>query len=199
VVAAYNKILRQNVLSMPPHGTVGVHPSLLPRYRGVAPIQGALLDGLEETGVALFVIDEGVDHGPIIATAKTAIAPEDMYLALEEKLARAGGQLVAKHLADYVAGKITPVEQDHDAATLTKKFTIEDGYVVWEDVERAMDDNPADATRIHNKVRALTPEPGVWTIRNDKRLKLLRTSLSSEGSLVLEEVQWEGKKPGRFQ
>lgn len=198
VIAAYSKILKPDTLELPPHGTIGVHPSLLPHYRGVAPIQAALLDGLKETGVTLFKVDEAVDHGPIIGMEQVVVEPADTYLTLEEKLARAGGKLTAKLLADYMAGNVSPVEQDHNAATFTKKFFTLDAYLDWDVLDRALRGDATEAPRIYNMMRALNPEPGVWTTRDGKRMKLLKSSLSPEGALLLHEVQWEGKKPGVF-
>jgi len=198
VVAAYGKIIKSDILSLAKHGTIGVHPSLLPRYRGVAPIQQALLDGLAETGVTIFVVDEAVDHGAIIAADTVPVDASDDYKTLEEKLARVGGKLLARTLPQLFAGKLRPQEQDHTVATLTKKFATADTYVPWEAIERARTGDGSEAKRIHNMVRALNPEPGVWTKRGEKRLKLLSASLDEKGELVLGQVQWEGKRPGAY-
>jgi methionyl-tRNA formyltransferase len=198
VVMAYSKILREETLHIPRLGTVGIHPSLLPAYRGPTPFQTALLEGATETGVALFLVDKEVDHGPVLAEVRVSIDPADTYTSLEEKLARAGAKLAAQTLPKFVAGEIKPREQDHAAATFTRKFGTADGQVAWDDVRQALSGDARYAERIHNMIRAFNPEPSVWTMKGGKRLKLLRSSLSPLGALVLEEVQWEGKKPTKY-
>ncbi len=202
VVAAYAKIIPQNILSLPRLGTIGVHPSLLPKYRGASPIQSAILGGEQSTGVTLYLMDEKVDHGSTLANGKLSlyerspegrqIANSDTYQMLEENLAKLGGELLAKTIPDFVAGKIVPKEQNHSEATFTKKFVTADGEV---------DVTKDDPEMIYRKIRALNPEPGVYTFTypkyEGKRVKLLAAKFE-EGKLRITEIQVEGRKAQRI-
>jgi methionyl-tRNA formyltransferase len=189
VVAAYAKIIPKNIIELFPKGVIGVHPSLLPKYRGASPIQTAILNGEHETGVSLYFIDEQVDHGTILAERKIGGIEGLNYTELHDRLAAVGGELLAETLPKYLAGDYKLQPQNDKEATYTKKFDDEDGRV---------DLNADDPVAIERKVRALNPEPGVWTIRRDgermKRMKILETKLI-DGKLVLKKIQWEGKKP----
>jgi methionyl-tRNA formyltransferase len=189
VVVAYAKIIPKNILEMPRLGFIAVHPSLLPKYRGSSPIQSVILNGEKETGVALFLADEKVDHGPILATSHLPIVVSDNYVTLNKKLAELGGDLLIKILPEYLENKITPLPQDESQATFTQKFITQDGYV---DLEK---DKPEI---IERKVRALNPEPGVWTIKDGKRMKILEAELITDNKLKLKKIQFEGKKPVAF-
>lgn len=188
IVAAYSKILPKEIITIPRLGTIGVHPSLLPKYRGATPIQSAILAGEEKTGVTLFLIDEKVDHGPIVSSIKYKVLSEDTYETLMEKLAEMGGNLLVDVLPKFVKGGIEPVAQNETEATYTKKFTTEDGYV-----DLAQDD-PA---MIERKIRALNPEPGVWTMMDGVRTKLLEAEIAG-GKLKLKVIQKAGKKPQKI-
>jgi len=192
VIAAYGKIIPKEVLNAPKLGTIGIHPSLLPKYRGASPIQTAILDGDEETGVSLFLTDEKVDHGKIIAEDTTIILANDTYLSLETRLAKLGAELLIKTIPDYINGKIIPKEQDEGEATFTKKFETQNGFISPEILDAALQGEKA--FWIHKKICALNPEPGVWTVRNKKRMKLLESELMGE-KLVLKKIQIEGKTP----
>lgn len=128
IVASYGKIIPKSVLEIPRGGTLNVHPSLLPKYRGPSPIQSAVLSGDEETGVTIMLLDEQMDHGPILARSefsnKMPTATE-----LSEKLAAEGGKLLAETIPKWLAGEIKPTPQDHSKATYTKKITKEDGLI----------------------------------------------------------------------
>lgn len=185
VVAAYAKIIPKDVIDLFPKGIIGVHPSLLPKYRGPSPIQQVILDGEKETGVSLYLLDEKMDHGKIIATNNLQIATDDTYAKLEEKLSRMAGEMLVGILPRYVEGKIELKEQNHKEATFTKKFTIEDSRV----------DLTKDAPDvISKKIRALNPEPGAWAMQNGKRLKLLEARMI-DGKWVVTKTQLEGKNP----
>lgn len=186
VIAAYAKILPKEILDAPRLGTIGVHPSLLPKYRGATPIQSAILNGEKETGVTLFMVDEEVDHGAILAAAKLQLTEEDSYTTLQQKLAELGAQLLIDTLPRFLEEKITPEIQNDDEATFTKKFTTADAQV---DLKK---DDPRDTYR---KIKALNPEPGTYTFENEKRIKLLDAELTPEGKLKLKKIQTEGKKP----
>jgi methionyl-tRNA formyltransferase len=189
VIMGYPHIIPQSIIDIPRLGTIGVHPSLLPKYRGASPMQSALLAGETETGVTLYVIDEKVDHGPIIATVSVPIASDETNLTLEKKCAQAAAQLLIETLPKFAAGKITPTEQAHAQATMTKKFTSEDGRVDM------IHDTPKT---IFKKIQAFNPEPSVWTMNfpgyEGKRVKLLAASLADE-KLKITQIQPEGKKP----
>lgn len=194
VVAAYGRIIPRAIFSLPPRGTVGVHPSLLPRHRGASPIQTAILEGDAETGISLFLVDEEVDHGPLIASASLPLLGTETYLGLEASLARSGADLVADTLSAYLTGKLQPHDQEHATATFTKKFSSPDAHLAPEELETALHDTDgAIARRVDRMVRALNPEPGVWTVREGKRMKILRTELDGT-KLILREIQYEGRK-----
>ena len=194
VVFAYNKIFRKEVLDIPEHGTVGVHPSLLPKYRGPSPFQTALLDGATETGVTLYLLDEGIDSGPIIAySEKIKIAATDTFSSMAEKLADLGGKLFLATLPKLQKGKPVTTAQDETQATFTKKFTSADGFIEPADLAAAQAGDQEKSRIIDRKIRAFNPEPGAWTTKDGKRLKLLRTEIR-EGNLTLLETQQEGER-----
>ncbi len=122
IVAAYNKIISEEVINIPRLKTIGVHPSLLPKYRGPSPIQTAILNGDKRTGVDLFLIDKEIDHGQVLASTECDINEKDNYKSLEKKLAELGAKLLIENLPKYIAEKIKGVEQDHSHATFTKKI-----------------------------------------------------------------------------
>ena len=185
IVAAYSKIIPKEILAIPKLGSIGVHPSLLPRLRGPTPIQTVILNGEKETGVTLYLMDEKIDHGKIISNLKFQISNLDTYETLMKRLDQSAATLVVEIIPKLIKGEIRPVTQNETEATHTKKFTAEDGFV-----DLAKDDPMV----IDRKIRALNPEPGVWTIQNGKRLKLLEAKLSG-GKLVLKKIQREGKNP----
>lgn len=195
VVAAYSKIIPQALIDAAPLGALGVHPSLLPLYRGASPIQGAILGGEKETGVAIYKMDAAVDHGPVFAERKTEIGENETYLELQKRLAKIGGEMIVEVLPKFANSEITPVEQDHEKATLTKKFKTGDGFVSEETLARVSSgEDPEEAEHVSRIIRALNPDPGVWTLKNGKRIKLLSAKLE-DGRLELDSVQMEGKTP----
>lgn len=187
VVAAFNVIIPKEALAAPRAGTFNIHPSLLPEFRGPSPIQSAILAQKEETGVCIMLLDEKVDHGPILACERTLVEHKT-YLELEEELARRGGKLMADVLPHFVAGETAPRVQDHARATYTKKFTVADSEINFETMDTA------DACA---RVRALNPEPGTWTMmetkRGSKRVKILSAAIQ-DGACVPLRVTPEGKK-----
>jgi len=188
LVASFGAILKKEILNIKP--IIGVHPSLLPRLRGPSPIQSAILNDEKETGATLFLIDEKVDHGPILSNVKCQMTKEDTYATLLEKLANLSMNLISDTIPKWLNGKITPKIQDESAATYTKKFITEDAFA---DLKK---DNPK---LIWLKTKALNPEPGAWTIvklKNGRslRLKLLEADFINN-QLQLRIVQPEGKKP----
>lgn len=189
LVAAFGKILKKELLEIPPKGTIGIHPSLLPKYRGASPIQSVILNDEKETGTAIFLIDEKVDHGAVLGMEKLPIGPGDTYSALAEKLALLSANLFIKLIPRWLDGSLEPEVQDESAATFTKKFVTSDAEV----------DLKKDSSReVYLKILALNPEPGVFTqmkLKNGKvmRVKLLEAEHES-GALILKKVQPEGKK-----
>jgi methionyl-tRNA formyltransferase len=204
IVASYGKIIPEKIIQTFKLGMIGVHPSLLPRHRGASPIQSAILSGDEVTGVTLYLLDEKMDHGPILAGKELKIEKNDNYETLSEKLAILGAELTIKTIPEYIAGKSKPQVQNEEYATYTKKFKTEDAYVNLE---------KDDPVTIERKIRALNPEPGVWTLRQGLRVSLSRTPQGKpfdkaqgkrmkileaeieDGKLKLKKIQFEGKKP----
>lgn len=198
-VAAFGKILPQEILVIPKFKTLGVHPSLLPQYRGPTPIPAAILNGDQETGTTIFLIDEKMDHGPILAQEKAKINPSDTTPILKKRLAELGGRLLIDTLPDWFKGKITPQPQDHQQATFTKLLTKKDGFIEWKKLILATQDNDQakqESTKIDRMIRAYTPWPGVWTTitTKNKKLKILAAHLEN-GRLITGQVHLEGKKP----
>lgn len=162
VVVAYGKILPLELLEVPPFGFVNVHFSLLPAYRGAAPVQRAVFNGDTETGVSIMVLTEGMDEGPVLARRTIPIEPTDTSRTMGDKLARAGAELLVPTLLGHVAGEIAPEEQDHAAATYAAKITNEEATIDW----------TWPASRIDRHVRALDPAPGSSTELRGKVLKV---------------------------
>lgn len=209
VVAAYGKILRPDILAVPDRGTLNVHASLLPRYRGAAPVHAALLDGAPETGVSIMLMDVGLDTGPVLAQARVPIAGDATTESLTAALADLGASLIGDTATRWVRGEITPQPQDERAATMTRLVRKEDGDVQW----------ASPAERIARMERAFRPWPGVYTFLAGRRLLLhgLRAAPSlpvpappgtilavdhdglrvraGDGDVHIERVQPEGKSP----
>jgi methionyl-tRNA formyltransferase len=162
VVVAFGRILPAALLEVPRLGFVNLHFSVLPAYRGAAPVQHAIADGLTETGVSLIVLSPGMDEGPILATKREPIGAGDTAGTLGARLAERGSRLLVPVLEGYAAGEILPVEQNHDAATYAPKITTEEARIDW----------ARPAGRIRDLVRALNPDPGAWTTLRDTRLKV---------------------------
>ena len=207
VVAEYGFIIPLRLLDLPKHKTVNLHGSILPKYRGASPIQTAIMMGETETGVTLMLMDAKMDHGPIIATQKLSILPDEMQRELFARLADVASELFLREIPKYISGELIPMEQNHDEATFCKIFTRDDGRA----------DFSKTAQSIYNQYRAMTPWPGLWTTFEGKRLKLSAITLAdrknlSEGQILAQnghlyvgfgansaleaiEVQPEGKKP----
>ncbi|NIT04467.1 methionyl-tRNA formyltransferase [Candidatus Saccharibacteria bacterium] len=204
-VASYGMIIPKEILEIATRGALNVHPSLLPLYRGPSPIQTAILEGEEKTGVTIILMDEEMDHGPILSQKEVPIAQDDNAQTLTAKLAYFGGELLTETIDKHVKGETTPKPQEHEKATYTKLIKKEDGRVDLETMSN---------TKIDRMIRAYTPWPGVWAtvgematqlereLKNKKhkhlRLKLL-SAKQENGVLALETVQVEGKKPISFQ
>lgn len=183
IVAAYGKIIPKHILDIPRYGTINVHPSLLPKYRGASPIQNAILNGDKKTSVTIMKLDKEMDHGPILAQEEFPIADSDTYESLSQKLAMMGAELLTKTIPDYVSGKIKPVEQKHAEATYTKIIKKEDGKIDWS----------KSAAEIERMIRAFYPWPTAWTTWNSKVLKILEAEVRNE-KLAIKKLQLEGGK-----
>lgn len=163
VVAQYGLLIPKHIIEMPTYGTINVHTSLLPKYRGASPIQSALLAGEETTGVTIMQMDVGMDSGDIILQRKIEISPNETYLELDERMAHIGVELLNESLPHYISGELKPTKQDESQVTFCKKLSRDDGNIDWQKTTQ----------KIYNQYRGLTPWPGVWTTWHDKRLKLL--------------------------
>jgi methionyl-tRNA formyltransferase len=152
-VAAYGQILPAAILNLPRFGCLNVHTSLLPKYRGAAPIQRAILEGETETGVTIMKMDVGLDTGDILTQESTPIIPADNSQTLHDRLARIGAQLLVRTIPDYTAGRITPRPQPTDGVTHAAKIRKQDGQIDW----------TQPAHTIWNRVRALMPWPGAFS------------------------------------
>ncbi len=152
-VLAYGQILPQALLDIPTHGCLNVHTSLLPRWRGAAPIQWAILEGDAETGVTIMRMDAGLDTGGIISTRSTPIAPDDNAQTLHDRLAVLGAELLVQAIPRYVTGELSPHPQPADGVTYARKLTKDDGRLDWS----------LPAHILQNRLRAFTPWPGTFT------------------------------------
>lgn len=153
VVAAYGQILPQTILDLPRHGCINVHTSLLPKYRGAAPIQWSILDDQSETGVTIMKMDAGLDTGAILTQRATPIQTDDDAPSLHDRLARIGAELLVETIPPWVGGTIVPRPQPCDGISHARKISKEDGRLNWGEPAR----------RNWNRVRALTPWPGAFT------------------------------------
>ena len=191
VLASFGKIIPGKMLAIPRRGILNIHPSLLPKYRGPAPAQAAILNGDKEIGATIIKMDEKIDHGPIVAQFREVIQPDDTAESLYKRLFTAGAEVLTTILPAYLEGRIELREQDHLKATFTKKLTRADGKIDWS--------QPDDY--LERFIRAMSSWPGAWTLLRPrategqtKRLKILKAHLEN-GKLVLDQVQLEGKKP----
>lgn len=189
VVAAYGNIIPQNIISKFSKGLLNIHPSLLPKYRGASPIQSAIIAGDTLTGVSVLLMDEQMDHGPLISQFKEEILNDDTNETLRTRLFERSAQFLIDLIPNYLNGKVKPKEQKHDEATFTKLIKKDDGFIK----------NPLKDPLTTDKLfRAMQPWPGIWTLItiNKEPLRLKVNKLHLEGSeLVLDEVQLEGKNP----
>lgn len=169
-VAAYGKILPVDILELPPLGCVNVHSSLLPRYRGAAPINWAILNGEDETGVTIQYMAEGVDTGDILAQAKTPIDINENAAQLFDRLARMGGPLLVETVKEIEAGTVRRVPQDETLASHAPMLSREQSPMDW----------GRTARQLHNQARGLYPWPAATAVLDGIRCKILRTALSGE-------------------
>ena len=162
VVAAFGQILPREIIGTPPMGCVNVHPSLLPKYRGAAPINWTLIHGEEKTGVTIILMNEGMDSGDILLQEETLIGPEETFGELHDRLSKMGAELLLKTIGMIVEGAIKRIHQDLSAATYARRLNKEDGRIRW-------DNNVAD---IINLIRGLSPSPCAYTFLEGNKLKI---------------------------
>jgi len=205
VVAAFGQILRPSVLNLPKYGCINVHASLLPRHRGAAPIQAAILAGDSETGITIMKMDPGLDTGPILRQRAIPIGPQDTGGSLFEKLSQLSSELLLETLPDFILGKLMPQPQPETGSTYAAMLKKEDGLLDFT--------HPAD--ELERKVRAFTPWPGTFLVWNSTLLKIHKAHVATaqsepgkqvvfdglpaigtaDGLIVFDELQPSGKKP----
>lgn len=208
VVAAFGQILPPTLLALPPYGCLNLHPSLLPRWRGAAPIATAILAGDTVIGITLMQMDAGVDTGPILAQRKEPIRPDDTAGSLTERLAGVAAELLMEVLPLYLRGEIRPIPQPEEEVTYCRPLKKMDGRLDW----------TRPAAELERQVRAVTPWPGAFTFWEGQMLKVLRAAahpdwagdeppgtvvpmgkgaavVTGQGALELLEVQIAGKNP----
>jgi len=166
IVAAYGLILPQDVLDIPTHGCVNVHASALPRWRGAAPIQAAILAGDETTGISLMSMTAGLDCGPVYTVEKVTIGDAETAEELHDRLAVLGGRVLVDHLDDIVAGNAVATEQDESLATYAPKIVTSDARIDWS----------VAAAELERRVRAYNPFPGAFFFAGDSRIKSWRAT-----------------------
>jgi methionyl-tRNA formyltransferase len=177
-VVAYGKILPPSLLAIPRLGFVNLHFSLLPEYRGAAPVQRAVMDGRSTSGVSVMVLTEGMDEGPVLWAVEEPIGPDDTAGSLGDRLAGIGSSLLVDALEAYGGGELEPVEQDHDRATYAPKINREEAAIDWR----------RPSARIRNQVRGLNPAPGAWTTLRGKRVKVWAAEPSADRGLATGEL-----------
>ncbi|OGE73872.1 MAG: methionyl-tRNA formyltransferase [Candidatus Doudnabacteria bacterium RIFCSPLOWO2_02_FULL_42_9] len=207
LVVAYGQIIPKVILNIPKFKSINIHGSLLPKYRGASPVQAAILNQEEKTGITLIQMDEKMDHGPIIAQSPLMLTGRETFEELYKHLADLSADMVPKVLSEWFAGKINPQVQNEEKATYTKLLNRNDGKINW----------AQSAKTIDAQIRALNPEPGTWTTLNGKIIKVLKAHIINDvkielpgkihlhqglpavktldASLLIEEIQPEGKSP----
>jgi methionyl-tRNA formyltransferase len=166
IVIAFGKLIPKALLDVPPKGAINLHASLLPKYRGPAPIQWAIINGEKETGVTTMILDEGMDTGDILLSSTLAIMPEDTSAALHDKLAVKGARLVLETLDRLADNSVSAVPQNPRYASYAPLLSKKDGHIDWT--------QPAAA--LENFIRGVTPWPGAFTFCGDMRLKILKAT-----------------------
>ncbi len=170
LVAAYGEIVSEESLKKPKYGFLNVHPSLLPKYRGPTPLQAAILNGDNRTGVTIIKMDERIDHGPILAQQQVDLSGSEYYRDLEKELSTLGGELLSSVVNEWVDGNIKPKPQNHSKATRTTLLSKDDGRIDWKE----------SASLIERKIRAYNPWPGCYSYLNDKMLKIFKAEVQKQ-------------------
>ena len=205
-VVAY-RILPKEIIAIPAMGSINLHGSLLPKYRGAAPIQWSLINGDRETGLTTFILQDKVDTGNVLQQKKISIDQDDNYGSLSKKMSNAGAELLFETMDEFEKGNLDPYAQDDFKATIARKISAEMTVINWQ----------KSAQEIHNLIRGLTPSPGVRTLLSGKGLKIFETEFikenyalnkgeiskiekeyfsiqTSTGQLIVLQVQLEGKR-----
>jgi len=179
ILTAYGKIIPSKLLSIPKKGVLNLHPSLLPKWRGATPIQSTILAGDNETGVTLFLMDEEIDHGPIIQDARHKIQNTKItYPELMEELAILGADIIIKTVPQWLKEQITPIPQDNSLATYCHKILPKDEKTDWE----------KPAIEIDRKIRALNPKPGVFTTADGIIIKIIKGYPVNDSALYADKL-----------
>jgi len=185
VVAAYGQILKPDVFNIPPHGTINIHASILPAYRGAAPVRWAIVRGEETTGITTFLIDRGMDTGDILMSRALAIEPDETAGELEGRLADLGASVIVETLEGVADGTIVPRPQPDEGVSYAPILKRSDGRINWS----------TDASTTHDLVRGMSPWPGAWTSLGDERIKVhrsarteIRKGSAKPGAIVLAET-----------
>ncbi|HJV67439.1 MAG TPA: methionyl-tRNA formyltransferase [Geomonas sp.] len=205
VVVAFGQILPKALLDIPKHGCINVHASLLPRYRGAAPLNWCIINGESETGVTTMMMDVGLDTGDMLLKRSTPIDPDEDTSSLHDRLSQIGAELLGETLDELAAGRLVPEKQDDTLTCYASMLKKEDGLIDWS----------KDAATVKNLVRGMTPWPGAYSYLDDKLLKVYRVQTASgsgapgevlkaardgieiacgNGSVLIVELQLEGKK-----
>lgn len=187
IVVAFGHLLRESVLRMPKLGCINVHASLLPKYRGPAPIQWAVINGDTETGVTTMLIDKGLDTGDMLMTAREPIGPSDTAGDLHDRLAQRGADLLVRTLQAFSNGTIRRTPQEHSAATYAPLLKKTDGLIDWK----------KPAARIEPFIRGMSPWPGAFTFWKNTRLKIYRSEVPAAQCNALPGTVLESR-PGRL-
>jgi methionyl-tRNA formyltransferase len=183
VVVAYGHIIPKNILAIPKIATINIHASLLPKYRGPAPIQWAIINGEKETGVTIILMDEGLDTGDILLSSKVEIFPDDTSGTLHDRLSALGADLLIQTIKSFETGNINPIPQDNTQATYAPILKKNDGRMNWE----------MPAQTLEAFIRGMTPWPGAFTFHDNKRLKIFKAR-----SIIIDTVETPGTVIKRF-
>ena len=202
IVAAYGLILPERILKIPKYGCLNVHASLLPKWRGAAPIQRSIMAGDKKTGISYMLMDKGLDTGPVILQKETQIGENDNFLKVHDSLSLIASQTISETILQFIEGKLATIEQNDDIASYADKIEKHETKIDWN----------LTAKEIRNLIYSLSPLPGAWTITKEgKRLKILSASIEEtkgeiavlgenqilgcgQSSLKIKEVKPEGKK-----
>ncbi len=176
IVIAYGKIIPSWLLDIPPLGCINMHASILPKYRGAAPIQWAILEGETETGITVMQMDEGMDTGDILKTFSLPILPNETAGELFDRLAKLSGEAIVPVVESLLEGELVPQKQDHEKATYTHKITKEMGHINWE----------KDGETICHQIRGLNPWPSAFTVIKNTRFKIHKANISTNASMSFE-------------
>jgi methionyl-tRNA formyltransferase len=187
IVVAFGHLLRESVLRMPKLGCINVHASLLPKYRGPAPIQWAVINGDTETGVTTMLIDKGLDTGDMLMTVQEPIGPADTAGSLHDRLAQRGADLLVRTLAAFADGTVRRTPQDHSAATYAPLLKKTDGLIDWK----------KPAAKIEPFIRGMSPWPGAFTFWKNTRLKIYRSEVTAAAGQAQPGTILDGR-PGRL-